>query len=55
MTEDRLKEIDSNIHVVPIFEGEPEHIESADCFCSPTLDFKNPETGVELWIHQRPN
>lgn len=31
------------------------HIESDDCWCSPTLDYTCPETGVKHWIHHEPN
>jgi hypothetical protein len=30
-----------------------DHIESAECWCHPTLDYTNPETGVQLWIHHK--
>jgi hypothetical protein len=32
-----------------------EHVESGDCWCNPTLDYVNPETGAEHWIHHEPN
>lgn len=44
----------NDVHVVPVFEGEPRHEESGECFCSPTLDYENPENGKKLWIHHRP-
>lgn len=28
-----------------------EHVESADCWCNPRLDYKDPITGVEVWVH----
>jgi hypothetical protein len=30
-----------------------EHTESKDCFCHPELDYKDPDTGVEVWVHKR--
>lgn len=32
----------------------PEHVEGEDCWCHPTLDYTNPETGVQHWIHHEP-
>jgi len=29
------------------------HIESKDCWCSPTLDYIDPKTGYEVWVHQK--
>lgn len=31
------------------------HVESSDCWCHPTLDYTNPETGAQHWIHHEPN
>jgi hypothetical protein len=31
------------------------HVESADCWCKPALDYVNEETGVKHWIHHEPN
>lgn len=31
------------------------HVESAECWCSPTLDYTNPETGQQVWVHHEPN
>jgi hypothetical protein len=25
-----------------------------NCWCSPVLDFTDPETGVEVWVHNHP-
>lgn len=36
--------------------GKPkEHRQSQDCWCSPTLDFVDPETGNSVWVHHEPN
>jgi hypothetical protein len=32
-----------------------EHVESKDCWCHPTLDYVDPETGCEVWIHHKGN
>lgn len=29
-----------------------EHISSPDCWCHPELDYKDPETGAEVWVHK---
>lgn len=34
---------------------EREHVESADCWCAPRLDYVCPETGVAVWIHYEAN
>lgn len=30
----------------------PEHISSPECWCEPELDYKDPETGAEVWVHR---
>lgn len=30
------------------------HDASADCWCMPTLDYTDPETGASVYVHQRP-
>lgn len=30
----------------------PEHISSPDCWCEPELEYKDPETGAEVWVHR---
>lgn len=32
-----------------------EHEASPDCWCHPTLNCINPETGAQHWIHHEPN
>lgn len=35
-------------------QQEPEHItDGRPCWCEPELDYKDPETGVEVWVHRR--
>lgn len=43
-----------DIHVLPIFEGEPVHDEKPDCWCEPSLEDYTPEGGSRLFIHNRP-
>ncbi len=31
------------------------HVESGDCWCNPTLDYRDPETGRDHWVHHEPN
>lgn len=31
------------------------HIMSSDCWCCPRLEFKDPETDLEFWVHHQPN
>lgn len=38
-------------HVTPDYDWR-EHITSEKCWCEPTLQYKNPETGNEVWIHK---
>ncbi len=28
-----------------------EHEESEDCWCCPTLSYRDPETGIGVWVH----
>lgn len=37
-------------HVYPV--EEQEHELSQDCWCQPTLDYRDPVTGVEVWVHR---
>jgi hypothetical protein len=30
----------------------PEHVASADCWCEPTIDYRDPETGVAVYVHK---
>lgn len=29
------------------------HLDSEQCWCNPTLDYVNPDTGAEVWIHHQ--
>ena len=29
----------------------PDHLNSKDCWCEPVLDYENPETGAQVWVH----
>ena len=32
-----------------------EHVtDGSPCWCNPELDYKDPDTGVEVWIHKEP-
>ena len=31
-----------------------EHIMSGDCWCNPELNYTDPETGSEVWVHKEP-
>ena len=28
------------------------HIDNKDCWCEPTLEYKNPETDSQVWVHR---
>ncbi len=30
-----------------------QHIESKECWCNPALDYVDPESGNEVWVHHR--
>jgi hypothetical protein len=32
-----------------------EHEESEDCWCHPTLDYVDPDTGVAVYVHHEAN
>ena len=32
-----------------------EHIDSENCWCEPILDYEDPETGNQVWVHSRIN
>ena len=29
----------------------PDHLNRKDCWCEPVLDYENPETGNQVWVH----
>ena len=31
-----------------------EHAMSGDCWCNPELNYTDPETGAEVWVHKEP-
>jgi len=31
-----------------------EHVMSGDCWCNPELNYTDPETGAEVWVHKEP-
>ena len=31
-----------------------EHNMSGDCWCNPELNYTDPETGAEVWVHKEP-
>ena len=31
-----------------------EHTMSGDCWCNPELNYTDPETGAEVWVHKEP-
>lgn len=43
-----------DIHVIPVFDGEPIHSESQDCWCEPELNYEDEITGKKVWSHRRP-
>lgn len=42
----------SEVRVHYLGEG---HVMTPECWCFPRLDFKDPETGNEVWVHHQPN
>lgn len=30
-----------------------QHIGSANCWCGPTIEFKDPQTGSAVWVHKQ--
>ena len=28
------------------------HVDSPDCWCEPELDYEDPETGAQVWVHR---
>ncbi len=32
-----------------------EHITDKFCWCQPVLDYKDPDTGAEVWVHNEPH
>lgn len=42
----------SHIHVIPVVDF-TEHEESSSCWCQPVMIERSPNTGVEIWAHNR--
>ena len=42
------------IRLVPRRVRRP-HVESSGCWCNPTLYYRDPKTGRELWVHHEPS
>lgn len=36
-----------------LLSSQRQHIGSAECWCSPTVEFKDPVTGVAVYVHQQ--
>lgn len=30
----------------------PYHIDSSNCWCEPELEYEDPETGNQVWVHR---
>lgn len=43
---------DGHVHTVPLTERE--HEESKDCWCQPTLSYRDEINGCEVWVHKSP-
>lgn len=44
---------DFMIHVVPTHDKlNRTHAEDPKCWCNPTMTYKDPETGKEVWSHK---
>lgn len=50
LTELNKQHPDGNIHVVP--KVGKEHYENKNCWCHPTLNYKDAETLKEVWAHK---
>ena len=54
MKSESKQDVANDIHIVPVFEGEPIHDESLSCWCEPKIIDVNCETGVMIVSHNRP-
>jgi hypothetical protein len=44
---------DGNVHCIPFGGKNPEHVESKDCWCEPTLEGDyTAEGGVKFYMHR---
>lgn len=44
---------EDDIHVIPVFEGEPVHTETPECWCEPELTYRDEDTEICVWSHRR--
>ena len=35
-----------------LLSSQRQHVGSADCWCGPAVEFKDPETGASVWVHR---
>ena len=50
----RIKDAEP-VYVSPQPAQQQEHItDGTPCWCNPVLDYKDPDTGAEVWIHKEP-
>lgn len=47
--------IDAIAPKAPVIPIRRWHEDSGNCWCHPTLDYTNQETGAKHWIHHEPN
>lgn len=46
---------EENAHLYTAPPQRAEHItDGSPCWCEPELDYKDPDTGAEVWIHKEP-
>lgn len=36
-----------------MLSSQRQHVASAECWCSPTVEFKDPATGNAVWVHKQ--
>ena len=50
----RIKDAEP-VYASPQPAQQQEHItDGTPCWCNPVLDYKDPDTGAEVWIHKEP-
>lgn len=42
----------TNIEIIHIMPNTSTHYDRLDCWCEPTLDYKDYLNGNEVWIHK---
>ncbi len=40
------------LDVLPKMKVVLEHEDSEECWCEPELEYEDPETGVQVWVHR---